>query len=62
MSLAIIIGASAVEQIQEAFQSEGFGEWKANSLFTIADKGSANPLVDTGKLRGAITYEVNENG
>lgn len=62
MSLAIIIGASAVEQIQEAFDTEGFGEWKPNSAMTIAQKGSAMPLVDKGRLRGGVTYEVNENG
>ena len=62
MRLAILIGASAVEQIQEAFASEGFGEWEANSPLTVASKGSAMPLIDKGRLRGAITYEVNENG
>lgn len=62
MSLAIMIGTAAVEQIQEAFQTDGFGEWKANSAYTIANKGSAKPLVDTGSLRQAITFEVSENG
>jgi phage gpG-like protein len=62
MSLAIVIGNSAVEQIQEAFNTDGFGQWKANSLFTVAQKGSAKPLVDTGSLRQKITFEVNNNG
>ena len=62
MSLAIMIGTAAVNQIQEAFQTEGFGEWKPNSPYTIANKGSAMPLVDTGSLRQAITFEVSENG
>ena len=62
MSLAIMVGVSAVEQIQEAFESEGFGQWAPNSALTVAQKGSAMPLIDTGKLRGAVTYEVNENG
>lgn len=61
-SLAILVGASAVEQIQEAFNTEGFGEWAANSPYTTAQKGSAMPLVDTGSLRQAITYEVDNNG
>ena len=60
MSLAIMIGTAAVNQIQEAFQTEGFGEWKPNSPYTIANKGSAMPLVDTGSLRQAITFEVEE--
>ena len=60
MSLAIMIGTAAVNQIQEAFQTEGFGEWKSNSPYTIANKGSAMPLVDTGSLRQAITFEVEE--
>lgn len=29
-----------------------------NSPVTIALKGSSNPLVDNGNLRGAVTYEV----
>lgn len=69
MSLAIMIGVSAVEQIQDAFDSNGFGEWAANSALTIADKGSAMPLIGRGRgndasghLRQKITYEVNENG
>lgn len=62
MSLAIMVGVSAVEQIQEAFESEGFGQWAPNSALTVAQKGSAMPLIDTGKLRGGVTYEVNENG
>ena len=62
MSLAILIGTAAVEQIQEAFDTEGFGQWKPNSPLTMAQKGSAMPLVDKGKLSGAVTYEVNENG
>lgn len=34
--------------------------WPANSPATIAKKGSANPLIDTGDLRKAITYVVKE--
>ena len=29
-----------------------------NALSTIKRKGSANPLIDTGELRRAITYKV----
>ena len=68
-SLAIMIGAAGVAQIQEAFDTSGFGEWAANSPFTIADKGSSMPLIGRGRdndpsghLRSKITYEVSENG
>lgn len=57
-SLAVAIGASGVSHIQEAFDTNGFGEWKENSPFTIASKGSANPLIDEGNLRKAIDFEV----
>lgn len=29
-----------------------------NSPTTVALKGSSNPLIDTGEMRGAVTYEV----
>lgn len=32
----------------------------ANSPVTIALKGSSNPLIDTGELRGAITYKIGD--
>lgn len=60
-SLAMALGIAGVEQIQEAFDTEGFGEWQPNAPQTIARKGSDKPLIDTGRLRGAVTYEV-ENG
>ena len=61
MTLAVMLGASAVEVVNQAFDTNGFGEWAPNSPYTIAMKGSANPLQDTGELQGKITYEV-ENG
>ena len=59
--LAQAVGVSALEQIQEAFDTEGFGEWTPNSPATIRAKGSESPLIDTGRLRNAITYKVEEN-
>ena len=59
--LAYAVGTSALEQIQEAFQTEGFGEWAENRPATIKAKGSESPLIDTGRLRKAITYKVEEN-
>lgn len=32
----------------------------ANSPVTMQMKGSSNPLIDTGEMRGAVTYEVFE--
>ena len=57
-SLAVILGVSAVEQIQEAFDTEGFGEWQPNAPATIAQKHSEMPLIDKGNLRKRVTYEV----
>lgn len=31
-----------------------------NSPVTIARKGSSNPLIDTGEMRGAVTYKVDD--
>lgn len=69
MSLAIMLGSAAVEQIQEAFATGGFGKWEPDSPLTIDDKGSSMPLVgkgrgneSSGSLRRAVTYEVEENG
>jgi len=58
MTLAVMLGASAKEVVNQAFQTQGFGQWAANSPYTIAAKGSANPLQDTGELWGKIDFEV----
>jgi phage gpG-like protein len=57
-SIALVVGASAVDVIQEAFDTSGWGEWEANKEVTISNKGSALPLVDKGYLRSKITYEI----
>ena len=57
-SVAVIIGASALELIQEAFATGGFGQWEANHPLTIAQKGSAMPLVDTGRLSKSVTFQT----
>ena len=57
-SLAIMIGAGAVETINEAFESEGFGQWQPDNPYTTERKGSGRPLQDTGKLKKSISYEV----
>lgn len=57
-----LLGLKAEEFIQRAFETGGFGQWPANSPRTIAAKGSARPLIDTGQLRRAITSEVVKKG
>lgn len=52
------IGIKAEKIIQGAFQSGGYGQWKALKESTIASKGSSRPLIDTGELRKSITSEV----
>jgi hypothetical protein len=43
---------------KEAFETNGFGTWKDITEATKAAKGSSAILIDTGILRGSITYEV----
>ncbi len=61
-SLAIMLGAAGVEVVQQAFETNGDGQWAPNSPFTEALKGSNQPLYDTGDLQNRITFEVEENG
>ena len=57
--VANVIGNIGLLQIQKAFSNGGInGDWQANSPITVAQKGSAMPLVDTGYLRSRVTYEV----
>lgn len=53
-----MLGLLGEEVIQEAFSTAGFGQWKPNSPYTIAKKGSSAPLIDTGELRKSITSDV----
>ena len=59
---ARLIGIAALDQIHEAFDTQGFGEWQPNRPSTIAEKGSEDPLIDTGDFERAITFEVEDNG
>lgn len=43
---------------KEAFETKGFGTWKDIKPVTKRAKGSSGVLIDTGILRGSITYEV----
>lgn len=52
------LGEYVVGQIQEYMTSI---KSPANHPFTIAQKKSSNPLINTGKLRDSITYKVVRN-
>lgn len=57
------IGQIAEGEIDKAFATSGYGEWPANSPRTIArKKGGTSPLIDTGKLRRAISSRVVPKG
>ena len=53
-----LIGVKAQQIVQDAFTSKGYGNWPENSPNTIEEKGSSQPLIDTGALRSSISYEV----
>ncbi len=53
-----ILGISAEVVVQEAFETGGFGQWPALKPETVAKKGSAAKLIETGELRKAITSDV----
>jgi len=55
-----LLGAWAVARVQETIVqrlTEG-PENQANAPSTIAAKGSSTPLVDTGQLKNAISFQV----
>lgn len=57
-----ILGFAAEQIVKDAFNTGGFGNWKANSPSTIAQKGSDKPLIDTGTLQRSITSDVVKKG
>ena len=50
-----IIGEAGKRDIQDYMLSANFKPLKAE---TIKRKGSSKPLIDTGQMRNAITYEI----
>ena len=52
------IGQAAVNVIQEAFATGGFGRWAKLARATIRRKGSDTILKDTGQLARSITFSV----
>lgn len=58
LQLAEKIGLTAEEVVQEAFATRGFGQWVPNAPYTVEQKGSDSPLIDTGELRRSITSQA----
>lgn len=54
-----LIGLRAEQQAKAWFTNPN-NNWTPNTEFTIRQKGSNAPLIDTGQLRKAITYVVEE--
>lgn len=54
------VGAFLQNISREAFSNSGFGSWKALKAGTIKAKKSSATLIDTGTLKGSITYEVRD--
>lgn len=53
-----LIGVTARNISVKAFESAGYGTWPDITAATKKAKGSSAPLINTGALRGAITWEV----
>lgn len=53
-----IMGLKAVEIIQEAFSTQGYGNWPPNAPSTIKQKGSSSPLINTSQLRRSVDFDV----
>lgn len=52
------IGATAVNVSKGAFTSLGYGDWDPIDPATAAAKGSSQTLIDTGILRGSISWVI----
>lgn len=57
-AIFVDLGLACEAEIQNAFDTGGFGAWKANTESTIARKGSDTPLIDKGLLRKSYTSKV----
>jgi hypothetical protein len=50
------LGQMHVNQIQKNMKTSG--KWEENHPYTIEKKGSSQPLIDSGRLRQSINFEV----
>ena len=53
-----LMGNTAKSIIISSFKNKNDGQWAPNAPSTIKKKGVDNPLIDTGRLRRSITYEL----
>lgn len=53
-------GEIGLRAIDMAFETRGYGSWRANAPMTVAIKGKDSPLIDTGELRKSYSYEVSD--
>lgn len=59
--IAELLAVKALQRVQEAFQTSGFGNWPQITEFTKlrrVGEGTNNPLNNTGDLMESITYKV----
>lgn len=52
------LGVIGEQVVDKAFETRGYGKWEPNAPFTIAKKGSDQPLIDHAFLRKSITSAV----
>jgi hypothetical protein len=52
-----VVAAVVVGDVQEKIVA---GPFKPNAPYTIRKKGSSKPLIDTGRMRQSIDYEIRE--
>jgi len=53
-----VLGITATNISKGAFTSKGYGQWADITQATKEKKGSSQVLIDTGILRGSITFVV----
>ena len=55
------IGAIATNISKGAFTTLGYGDWPAIQPETARRKGSSQTMIDSGILRGSITWVIRDN-
>lgn len=58
---ALNMAGIAASNVAKRWFTDPRNGWAPNAPSTIAQKGSDRPMIDTGQLRGAITYVVRQD-